>query len=172
MVISKYEPRMAMPAETDQARQWAANDSSSSDPEADIGREGGGVCFVFRGGEPGVSLPGYTGRGWLSVAPNGGVVGLMGPRLRLRGGGDRGEGREERGVGVIVDACGRSYSRVGGDVVECSDEDRLSGVGSVRVRPVSILAVIVSSTSLSKGESVAFESTDDNERGLRSSPSD
>jgi hypothetical protein len=73
---------------------------------------------------------------------------------------------------VIVDACGRSYSKGGGDVVECSDEDKLSGDGSVRVRPVSILAVIISLTSLSKGESVAPELTDDNEWWSRSSPSD
>lgn len=46
---------------------------------------------------------------------------------------------------------------MGGDVVEWSDEDKLSGVGSARSRPVSILAVIISSTSLSSGESVALE---------------
>ena len=116
------------------------------------------MCLVVRGGDPGTSLPAYTGRGWLRVNPSGGVVGLRGPRLRLRGGGDRGEGRGGRVVGVIVDACGRSYNKVGGDVVEWSDDDKLSGVGSVRDRPVSILAVIISSTLLSKGESLALES--------------
>ena len=117
------------------------------------------MCFVVRGGDPGVSLPAYTGRGWLRVAPSGGVVGLRGPRLWLRGGGDRGEGRGGRAVGVIVDARGRSYSNVGGDIVEWSDEDKLSGVGTVRDRPVSILVAITASTSSSKGGSVALEPT-------------
>lgn len=61
---------------------------------------------MVRVGDPGVSLPAYVGRGWLR--PSGGVVGLRGPRLRLRGGGDRGEGRGGRADGVTVDACGRS----------------------------------------------------------------